>query len=89
MIESYLRANKLFVDYNEVGAAALFFLPIFKYQNQPFRFEMHLLINIPLFQPQSERVYSSYLELNLSEVEPCMSGPKRFVFFNVYFALVS
>ncbi|XP_021822858.1 aconitate hydratase, cytoplasmic [Prunus avium] len=44
MIESYLRANKLFVDYNE---------------------------------PQSERVYSSYLELNLSEVEPCMSGPKR------------
>ncbi|KAM1015941.1 hypothetical protein FF1_045552 [Malus domestica] len=44
MIESYLRANKLFVDYNE---------------------------------PQSERVYSSYLELNLSEVEPCVSGPKR------------
>ncbi|KAG5021018.1 Aconitate hydratase, cytoplasmic [Glycine max] len=44
MIESYLRANKLFVDYNE---------------------------------PQQDRVYSSYLELNLSDVEPCISGPKR------------
>ncbi|RDX67896.1 Aconitate hydratase 1, partial [Mucuna pruriens] len=44
MIESYLRANKMFVDYNE---------------------------------PQVERVYSSYLELNLEEVEPCLSGPKR------------
>ncbi|MBA0613397.1 hypothetical protein Godav_013838 [Gossypium davidsonii] len=27
--------------------------------------------------PQQERVYSSYLELNLAEVEPCVSGPKR------------
>uniref|UniRef100_A0A7N0TIU7 Aconitate hydratase n=1 Tax=Kalanchoe fedtschenkoi TaxID=63787 RepID=A0A7N0TIU7_KALFE len=44
MIESYLRANKMFVDYNE---------------------------------PQPERVYSSYLQLNLEEVEPCISGPKR------------
>ncbi|KAJ0967887.1 hypothetical protein J5N97_024804 [Dioscorea zingiberensis] len=44
MIESYLRANKMFVDYN---------------------------------QPQIERVYSSYLELNLENVEPCVSGPKR------------
>ncbi|XP_010266897.1 PREDICTED: aconitate hydratase 1 [Nelumbo nucifera] len=44
MIESYLRANKMFVDYS---------------------------------QPQTERVYSSYLELNLEEVEPCVSGPKR------------
>ncbi|KAM0949810.1 putative aconitate hydratase [Dioscorea sansibarensis] len=44
MIESYLRANKMFVDYN---------------------------------QPQIERVYSSYLELNLEDVEPCVSGPKR------------
>ncbi|AES88126.1 putative aconitate hydratase [Medicago truncatula] len=44
MIESYLRANNLFVDYNE---------------------------------PQQDRVYSSYLELNLSDVEPCISGPKR------------
>ncbi|KAH9606314.1 hypothetical protein KSS87_000229, partial [Heliosperma pusillum] len=44
MIEHYLRANKMFVDYNE---------------------------------PQLERVYSSYLELDLAEVEPCMSGPKR------------
>ncbi|KAL5706307.1 aconitate hydratase [Ranunculus cassubicifolius] len=44
MIESYLRANKMFVDYSE---------------------------------PQIERVYSSYLELNLVDVEPCLSGPKR------------
>ncbi|KAF7112218.1 hypothetical protein RHSIM_RhsimUnG0250200 [Rhododendron simsii] len=44
MIEAYLRANKMFVDYNE---------------------------------PQLERVYSSYLELDLESVEPCVSGPKR------------
>ncbi|MCI01501.1 aconitate hydratase [Trifolium medium] len=44
MIEAYLRANKLFVDYNE---------------------------------PPQDRAYSSYLELNLDEVEPCISGPKR------------
>ncbi|CAN4102704.1 unnamed protein product [Withania somnifera] len=44
MIEEYLRANKMFVDYNE---------------------------------PQEERVYSSYLELELADVEPCVSGPKR------------
>ncbi|PWA45207.1 aconitate hydratase, cytoplasmic [Artemisia annua] len=28
-------------------------------------------------ETQQERVYSSYLELDLSEVEPCISGPKR------------
>ncbi|XP_039021050.1 LOW QUALITY PROTEIN: aconitate hydratase 1-like [Hibiscus syriacus] len=44
MIESYLRANKMFVDYNE---------------------------------PQIDKVYSSYLELKLEEVVPCISGPKR------------
>ncbi|XP_010467089.1 PREDICTED: aconitate hydratase 2, mitochondrial [Camelina sativa] len=44
MIEAYLRANNMFVDYNE---------------------------------PQIDRVYSSYLELNLDNVEPCISGPKR------------
>lgn len=44
MIEAYLRANRMFVDYSE---------------------------------PQIERIYSSYLELDLSSVEPCMSGPKR------------
>ncbi|XP_073042060.1 putative aconitate hydratase, cytoplasmic [Primulina eburnea] len=44
MIEAYLRANNMFVDYNE---------------------------------PQEERVYSSYLELDLTDVEPCISGPKR------------
>ncbi|CAA3010903.1 aconitate hydratase, cytoplasmic [Olea europaea subsp. europaea] len=44
MIEAYLRANKIFVDYSE---------------------------------PQQERVYTSYLDLNLADVEPCISGPKR------------
>ncbi|XP_078432566.1 aconitate hydratase, cytoplasmic-like [Wolffia australiana] len=44
MIETYLRANKLFVDYSE---------------------------------SQDERVYSSYIELDLTDVEPCISGPKR------------
>lgn len=29
------------------------------------------------FQTQTERVYSSYLELDLADVEPCVSGPKR------------
>ncbi|KAH6795775.1 hypothetical protein C2S51_036761 [Perilla frutescens var. frutescens] len=44
MIEAYLRANNMFVDYNE---------------------------------PQQDRVYSSYLELDLADVDPCISGPKR------------
>ncbi|KAL7186555.1 hypothetical protein ACSBR2_028314 [Camellia fascicularis] len=44
MIEAYLRANKMFVDYNE---------------------------------PLQKRVFSSYLELDLADVEPCVSGPKR------------
>ncbi|KAJ6408507.1 hypothetical protein OIU84_011763 [Salix udensis] len=44
LIESYLRANMMFVDYSE---------------------------------PQIERVYSSCLALNLEDVEPCISGPKR------------
>ncbi|KAD4178874.1 hypothetical protein E3N88_27465 [Mikania micrantha] len=44
MIEAYLRANKMFVDYTE---------------------------------PQQDKVYSSYLQLDLGDVEPCISGPKR------------
>ncbi|CAN1149418.1 Aconitate hydratase, cytoplasmic [Linum perenne] len=44
MIERYLRANKLFVDYSE---------------------------------PEQERSYTSYMQLDLAEVEPCVSGPKR------------
>eukprot|EP00246_Nothoceros_aenigmaticus_P002071 TRINITY_DN12831_c0_g1_i1.p1 TRINITY_DN12831_c0_g1~~TRINITY_DN12831_c0_g1_i1.p1 ORF type:complete len:951 (-),score=197.02 TRINITY_DN12831_c0_g1_i1:245-2938(-) len=44
LIEAYLRANNLFIDYNE---------------------------------PQTENVYSSYLELDLSEVKPSIAGPKR------------
>ncbi|KAH7511690.1 hypothetical protein ACOSP7_030380 [Xanthoceras sorbifolium] len=44
MVEAYLRANNMFVDYNE---------------------------------PQQDRAYSSYLQLDLAEVEPCISGPKR------------
>ncbi|KAL1073850.1 hypothetical protein V6Z11_D11G251300 [Gossypium hirsutum] len=41
VIESYLRTNKMFVNYNEI-----------------------------------EKVYSSYLELKLEDVELCISGPK-------------
>ncbi|KAH6788967.1 aconitase 3 [Perilla frutescens var. frutescens] len=44
MIEAYLRANNMFVDYSE---------------------------------PEQERAYSSYLQLDLADVEPCISGPKR------------
>ncbi|XP_028064086.1 aconitate hydratase, cytoplasmic-like [Camellia sinensis] len=44
MIEAYLCANKMFVEYNE---------------------------------PLQKRVFSSYLELDLADVEPCVSGPKR------------
>eukprot|EP00475_Leptophrys_vorax_P014123 TRINITY_DN20506_c0_g1_i2.p1 TRINITY_DN20506_c0_g1~~TRINITY_DN20506_c0_g1_i2.p1 ORF type:complete len:679 (+),score=29.14 TRINITY_DN20506_c0_g1_i2:248-2038(+) len=44
LVEAYLRANKMFIDYDE---------------------------------PQPERSYSSTLELDLSSVEPCISGPKR------------
>lgn len=44
MIESYLRANKMFIDYDE---------------------------------PQKEKTYTSYLELDLESVEPSLSGPKR------------
>lgn len=44
LVEKYLRAIGLFIDYSE---------------------------------PQTEKVYSSNLELDLSSVVPCISGPKR------------
>ncbi|XP_024024109.1 LOW QUALITY PROTEIN: aconitate hydratase, cytoplasmic [Morus notabilis] len=47
MIEAYLRANKMFVDYSEPQQESFF------------------------------RVYSSYLQLDLADVKPCVSGPKR------------
>jgi aconitase A len=31
------------------------------------------------FQSQKESVYSAYLELDLDTVDPCVSGPKRYV----------
>ncbi|KAF4401970.1 hypothetical protein G4B88_017482 [Cannabis sativa] len=76
MIESYLRANKMFVDYSEVYYA----------ENPTFRSMCHFQVfnnmvsdlSIAIrYQPQVERVYSSYLELSLEDVEPCVSGPKR------------
>jgi aconitate hydratase len=33
-------------------------------------------------QPQKDSTYSSYLELDLDTVEPCVSGPKRLVSSN-------
>ncbi|KAK1304755.1 hypothetical protein QJS10_CPB11g01344 [Acorus calamus] len=53
MIEAYLRANNMFVDYDEVTERLWW------------------------IQPQKEKVYSSCLELDLADVEPCVSGPKR------------
>ena len=42
------------------------------------RYQKKNMSNIQLqFQTQTERVYSSYLELDLADVEPCVSGPKR------------
>ncbi|KAI4306110.1 hypothetical protein L6164_029418 [Bauhinia variegata] len=51
MIEAYLRANKMFVDYSEGTSSVT--------------------------QHQQEIVYTSYIELDLGDVEPCVSGPKR------------
>ncbi|CAH8354296.1 unnamed protein product [Eruca vesicaria subsp. sativa] len=46
MIESYLRANNMFVDSNE---------------------------------PQQERSYTTYLQLDLGHIEQCISDPKRYL----------
>ena len=35
-----------------------------------------------VIQPQQEKVYTSYLQLDLADVEPCVSGPKRYALFN-------
>ena len=34
---------------------------------------------VSVTQHQQEKVYSSYLELDLGDVEPCVSGPKRYM----------
>lgn len=70
MIEAYLRANKMFVDYSEVSSLHIFLL---------FMYITSSLLIMFLNQPQQEKVYSSYLQLELSDVEPCISGPKRYV----------
>jgi hypothetical protein len=31
-------------------------------------------------QTETNRVYSSYLELDLCKVEPCVAGPKRYIY---------
>lgn len=74
LIESYLRANKMFVDYSEVKHVTHLFgyypiqhLSTIWFLNEYFSWT----------QPQVERVYSAYLELKLEDVEPCISGPKR------------
>ncbi|KAL5717762.1 hypothetical protein ACHQM5_010730 [Ranunculus cassubicifolius] len=40
--------------------------------------QFHWLLAVKM--PQLDRAYSSYLQLDLSEVEPCISGPKRYVY---------
>lgn len=85
MIEAYLRANKMFVDYKEVSFAHYF--SYFCYECPPaghliFRRTCSgVLMSGHVFdaQPQQDRVYSSYLQLDLADVEPCISGPKRYV----------
>jgi len=72
MIESYLRANNMFVDYNEVCIICLLYAVLLV-----LCFVTILPGMLFAIQPQQERVYSSYLELDLSEVVPCISGPKR------------
>lgn len=75
MIEAYLRANKMFVDYNEVFQLSNF---VSEFHISHCHYLIFLLFSLPFFnQPQIERVYSSYLELDLGDVEPCVSGPKR------------
>lgn len=78
MIEAYLRANNMFVDYNEVNHPyPLYFLVLSFF----ISFQVFILLAfVNEFQPQQDRVYSSYLELNLDNVEPCISGPKRYGF---------
>ncbi len=34
-----------------------------------------------LLHPHKDIIYSSYLELDLCTMEPCVSGPKRYVFY--------
>ncbi len=41
------------------------------------RWILILFIHVYL-QPQKENIYTSYLELDLGSVEPCISGPKRY-----------
>lgn len=90
MIEAYLRANKLFVDYNEVINR---FLPLNAFQKKKKfpSLELYVPVIVELvftlldlrlmacfnIQPQRKRIYSSYLELDLANVEPSVSGPKR------------
>lgn len=76
MIEGYLRANNMFVDYKEVWSFSSFHLP---FQFSVKDYVLTVFRCLPKTQPQQERAYSSYLELNLDEVEPCVSGPKRYL----------
>jgi aconitase A len=43
--------------------------------------DMRLRILVFVIQPQQERAYTSYLQLDLADVEPCVSGPKRYALF--------
>ena len=75
MIESYLRSNKMFVDYSEVR---IYFFVSLKIRSIWSLFS-NLNLNGLVLQPQEERAYTSCLELDLGGVEPCISGPKRYM----------
>ena len=80
MIEAYLRANKLFVDYNEVIIDLFLELFLGFFCSQLFIWEKWWtfeLSSLKLLQPTVDKKYSSYIELDLASVEPSVSGPKR------------
>jgi hypothetical protein len=55
----------------------LFVFTVLEFHYSWFIRNWHIRTTHGAMQPETERVYSSYLELDLSEVEPCVSGPKR------------
>lgn len=67
----------MFVDYNEVNSGNAFYISYHSHWRSYYGLQQIFFFFFLSTQPQVERVYSSYLELNLADVEPCVSGPKR------------
>ncbi|KAK9062047.1 hypothetical protein SSX86_019231 [Deinandra increscens subsp. villosa] len=71
MIESYLRANKLFMDYSQDRQSEVKF-PAGREEE-----EVRWKTRVKEGEPEGEMGFSSHLKLNLQDVDPCVSGPKR------------